>query len=324
MIVMLIEQYGRQQAVKLPTIEEGPIVVGRSWQCDVVVVDPYVDAEHLKISANDDDHFSIEDLHSENGTRVSKKSIDGQTRYELGDDIVLGETTIRLLDGNNAVSDAVRYEPVLRLAQKFNNSMSAVLAALVAACMLLAVVYGGDDKYVDKAGLIDGALTAGLFLFCWCFVGSILSLLGRGKSLFYLHCVFLCALFSAAVAARLISIFIDFNIGSIAWQQWSGLFLGTVSSAALTYGVITLITKLGRRKKVIFTALTAATFVFLEVVQPKLAPPHEQWTERAVVRHVGQPPELFFGNTVSLDSHLEKTGTLFDRLDANLGQTLSD
>lgn len=313
--VMLIEQQGRQNAVKLDVTGEEPVIVGRSWQCDVVVIDQYVDAEHLKISANDDNQLAIEDLQSANGTRLQKKSIASTAEYKVGDEIVVGETTLRLINTDTEVQSAVRYENIVRLSQRMGNVSSVLIATAFAACMMFVVFYWGESSYVSRANFIEGYVKAFGSLLGWCFIGGVLSKLGRGKTFFTLHWTFMCALFAFIAAAKVIANFVHFNIGSAFLDSVSAHVLGAVTVAMLVYGTLTLISKLGRYKKATFTLCVVASFLFFDVVKPLLIPEHQKWTSYMNIRHTGQPPEFFVGTTESINTHFKKTSNLFEQLD---------
>ena len=312
--VLLVEQQGRQNVVKLDVTEEEPVIVGRSWQCDVVVIDQYVDAEHLKISANDDSQLIIEDLQSENGTRLEKKAVDDAITYKVGDEIVVGETTLRLIDADSDVQSAVRFENIVRFARRFGTVPSAVIATICAACMILVFVYWTGSDYVSRPDLLEGSLSAFGFFLGWCFVGGVLSKLGRGKSFLLLHWTFLCAFFSIAVVSKFGENYLNFNVGSTFFASVTSHILGVIYAAALVYGILTLISKLGRKKKMAFTLCAIAVMLFFDIGKPMLEPEHKKWSAYVNVNHVGLPPTFFIGKTQTIDTHFEKTNDLFDRL----------
>jgi pSer/pThr/pTyr-binding forkhead associated (FHA) protein len=76
-------------------IEKPEIVLGRHPSCDIVVGDPLVSKEHLRISAEGERIFFVEDLGSKNGTFVNKKKVRKKTRLLYGDRLVTGNTIFR-------------------------------------------------------------------------------------------------------------------------------------------------------------------------------------------------------------------------------------
>ncbi|GJL84977.1 MAG: hypothetical protein DHS20C02_07520 [Micavibrio sp.] len=81
------------------------IVIGRSYACDLIVDDPYVSKEHLKISKGNG--FQIEDLNSKNGTRFKKNNFrDKSFSVQSGDKVHVGHTVIKIFSGDHVVQPA--------------------------------------------------------------------------------------------------------------------------------------------------------------------------------------------------------------------------
>jgi pSer/pThr/pTyr-binding forkhead associated (FHA) protein len=72
------------------------VIIGRTPSSDLTLVDEGISREHAVISW-DEDHFSLEDLQSTNGTRVNGKRI-RSVELQDGDQIQVGRTlfTFRL------------------------------------------------------------------------------------------------------------------------------------------------------------------------------------------------------------------------------------
>ena len=76
-------------------LKEGENILGRSDDCDLVIVQDGVSKRHLKLTINKDSAY-IEDLGSSNGTIVNGKTI---TKLSLknGDKIVLPNIIFQIL-----------------------------------------------------------------------------------------------------------------------------------------------------------------------------------------------------------------------------------
>ena len=75
----------------------GPLSIGRSPNCDIVIQDPAVTGshEHARVSLDDED-LVIEDMRSTNGTFVNKRQISAPTYLKAGDTIQIGDTHIEV------------------------------------------------------------------------------------------------------------------------------------------------------------------------------------------------------------------------------------
>ncbi|AWB80959.1 FHA domain-containing protein [Corynebacterium yudongzhengii] len=98
----------RRQKARVLTVVEGPyqgshmdisqvdsVVLGRSDACEFVLGDDYASSRHARLLRRGSDWF-IEDLESRNGTFVGGYRIDQPERVQVGTDIKLGGTTVRL------------------------------------------------------------------------------------------------------------------------------------------------------------------------------------------------------------------------------------
>ena len=75
----------------------GPLSIGRSPNCDIVIQDPAVTGshEHARVSLDDED-LVIEDMRSTDGTFVNKRQISAPTYLKAGDTIQIGDTHIEV------------------------------------------------------------------------------------------------------------------------------------------------------------------------------------------------------------------------------------
>ncbi|MFO0680436.1 MAG: DUF4388 domain-containing protein [Sandaracinus sp.] len=97
---------GKYQGGEFPLPNNKEIVVGRSSELDMVLVEDMVSRRHAKLTVTGDQIF-IQDLGSTNGTFVNGEKIK-RARLTEGDRILIGTSIIKLVaaDGANANGDA--------------------------------------------------------------------------------------------------------------------------------------------------------------------------------------------------------------------------
>ena len=93
-------------------VDEKPIIVGRSQECDLHIPHPSVSRQHCSIW-RDADGYRVRDLGSTNRTRVNEQRIDGATLAD-GDHITIGETILKFI--SHASVEARYHEEVYQLA----------------------------------------------------------------------------------------------------------------------------------------------------------------------------------------------------------------
>ena len=97
---------GTYQGGEFPLPEGGEIVIGRSSELDMVLVEDMVSRRHAKISVEGGNIF-LEDLGSTNGSFVNGEKI-SRTKLGEGDRILIGTSIIKVVasDGSASVQDA--------------------------------------------------------------------------------------------------------------------------------------------------------------------------------------------------------------------------
>lgn len=73
----------------------GPVMIGRSPSCDVVVDEAYVSSNHARLSLQGP-VLVLEDLNSTNGTMVNGNTIFEPVTLRDGDDIQIGDAVMRV------------------------------------------------------------------------------------------------------------------------------------------------------------------------------------------------------------------------------------
>src|SRR5216110_2512848 len=95
---------GKYQGGEFPLRPHREIVIGRSSELDMVLVEDMVSRKHAEI-VTDDKNVSIQDLGSTNGTFVNGEKI-RKVDLKDGDRILIGTSIIKLAAVNGAITNA--------------------------------------------------------------------------------------------------------------------------------------------------------------------------------------------------------------------------
>jgi len=87
---------GKYQGGEFPIYPDKPIVVGRSSDLDMVLVEDMVSRRHAKISVGSDNSITIEDLGSTNGTFVNGEKVK-KARLKEGDRVLIGTSILKVV-----------------------------------------------------------------------------------------------------------------------------------------------------------------------------------------------------------------------------------
>ena len=99
---------GKYQGGEFPIVPEKQIIVGRSSDLDMVLVEDIVSRKHARI-AMQGDQIWIEDLGSTNGTFVNGEKIK-RARLKEGDRVLIGTSILKVIagEGSRDSTDAKR------------------------------------------------------------------------------------------------------------------------------------------------------------------------------------------------------------------------
>jgi hypothetical protein len=150
---MIVEQLDpRGRAIHRVRLPPGPVTIGRAYDNDVIVDDPYVDPHHLRLTPTEDGRIEFADQGSANGTwdqRLHWRVVSGVVRSGL--ELRIGRTVLRFASPDLQVSPAV-IDPAGRLGVE-QHLLNPRIAALG---MVLAVAGAGIDAYLTSSGEFRG------------------------------------------------------------------------------------------------------------------------------------------------------------------------
>jgi pSer/pThr/pTyr-binding forkhead associated (FHA) protein len=95
---------GKYQGGEFPIVNDKPIIVGRSSDLDMVLVEDMVSRKHARITMQQDQIW-IEDLGSTNGTFVNGEKIK-RARLKEGDRVLIGTSILKVIAGEGSRGDS--------------------------------------------------------------------------------------------------------------------------------------------------------------------------------------------------------------------------
>jgi len=322
--VVVTETSGQRQIHPVSLSPSKPVLIGRAWQNDVIVNDEYIDASHLQLSMSEDGSIKVTDLGTRNGSRLVKRRVEGESRYTLGSPIVIGDSSVVLHDTEAAVVPAQKLDTAHVASRIFNSFSWVLVATLVAAAGLIGAAYYTNSIQATSEVLTNDLMGFSIVAAVWCLLAGFVGKLFRHRTYLKLHWVLACLSISLSVVVTLLVDILRFNLDS----NPSEVALVHGSQAILillfAYATFSLSTQLGRTKKLAGACVFALLPVVFNLVNPLLAEEHERWTSAAGVNRLNQPPELFFGEPITLQAHIRKTDSLFAELDAKVKAEASD
>jgi hypothetical protein len=318
----LIEAFDRHGALlaRAP-ITRWPITVGRALDCDLVLDDPFVAPQHLRIDRTVDSDSSgtrtvhVEVLETRNGARLQRKKSKhhGQgDRFDWPDGVPidLGHThvTLRLADTPIAQEQALPQFPWRRV-----GATAALVAMVLAGALVSSWLESRDTSQYLKA-LPSVVLMLLAMLSAWSGLWAVANKMFAGHLQFWRHVRIACAAALAVDAVHLVANLTAFAFSLEVFSQFANVLVMLVLAGALYAHLATV---LPRRR--VGLAWTVAAVVALGVPSWLGA----QWLNtmrlsKSMYMSSLFPPSLRVAPAVPVEQFLQETESLRGKLDRRL------
>jgi len=223
-LILEIVPAGHEERAHHVSLISFPATIGRGYNNDVILTDPFVSARHLRIDCNGET-WTISDVGSENGTTLNGKALGTET-VRSGDVLRLGHTDVRLYAPHHAVSPA----QILRGAD-LHDAAAWLLRPLHAwGALVLALLTTGLWAYIeiwnDQMGAVLATTGAGVLaaVFIWAGVWAAGGKLGGGGSRFRGH-------------ITAVSLYIIANAGAWYVESYADFMTGGRAAAGVSYSI---------------------------------------------------------------------------------------
>lgn len=307
-VLEILDRQG--MAVRTERIEKFPCTLGRAYDNDVIVSDPFLAAHHIRIES-EEKGFKAIDLGTKNGMyTVSNKTRIGEVMLDHDTVLRLGHTQIRFRSINYAAPpeqiaspDRVLRNPLLFI---FN-----LMVVLFLSCLqeYLSLTKAPDFKQMGAIA----AILLGILL-VWITIWSVTGRLIRGKGLFFLHGSIACIGFILyELTGRLVSL-VAFSFSWPTVAKFSFL-LPLLVLGLMVYRHISLISRSSMVAKLIPTFLVMFLLLTGEWVFDQFENQKKDWSAieqnielwpNSVLLAKGETVDHFFSHTEFLRQQAEE------------------
>ena len=178
-----------------------PIHIGRAYDNDVIVADPYICPHHARISADESGCLSAEDLGSVNGMfENANKNRVTVTALTPGARIRLGHTRLRFISLDYAVSPTLEDHHAHRFRGLYENRLSQILIFAVTIAALWASSFFETVERREASEPAFELVLPVVFILLWAGVWGFAGRVITHRTKFLVHC--------AVVSVALLTIFV--------------------------------------------------------------------------------------------------------------------
>jgi len=249
-----VEVLGRHgEVLARHPVSRWPVHVGRNYDGDVILDDPYVAPRHLRIDVGADGRYAVSDLQSVNGVMLlpSAQRV-GETQVGPEDVLRIGQTQIRI----RPASYAAQPERLLRAAGVHRRPLGFAISATVLLALVLWSAWIATANRDETIYLVYPAIAAcvavGLWIAVWALVGRI----AGGRENFAAHGFAACASLAAIVIADTLSDYLSFGLDS-GWLEYVGIAGAAGIFSYMIYRHLRLNSRSSRKRLAVVSAIAS-------------------------------------------------------------------
>ncbi len=250
-LILEIRRHGDDEDAQHLAFEKFPVGIGRGFDNDVILNDPYISAHHLHLEY-DGETCIVNDYNSTNGFTLNGRAQPGRcTLVYSGDVLQVGHTEIRVYKTDHPVTAAEllpKDSPIFAwVAHPINVWACFLLAVAVTLCWAWLEIWA-DEEGLALAGAAAGTVSV---IVIWSAIWSVAGRLARHKAHFKSHITMICLYMIAGTVAWYIEAYTDFLTNENWFSQIATYGINFVLLGYLLYGSFTLATKMRQKRRLV-------------------------------------------------------------------------
>ena len=246
------------------SLNQTPVILGRAYDCQVIIEDPYVCPQHIKISLAENGELLIEDLDSLNGLSISKHGAkQSQLKLQPGDDCFIGWTKLRFRYRDEQVAPA-RHDHSRQLV--FSLLQQPRFLAIIIILAFLQLIFSGwldQARQVELHTLLVAPATAYLFLIVWALVWSVVGKLLVHRACFFTHFAIVAVMISLTLINDGVIGYSLFMLDMDLFLVYIQLVTGFIITAVMLYAHLHFATRTRPKNQLVIAIFISAIFTVL-------------------------------------------------------------
>jgi hypothetical protein len=286
-----------------------PVSIGRGYQNDLIIDDPYISAEHASIHETENG-WLIEDKHSDNGIKFRLHSTQSHTNHlNSGDEMIAGRTRLRLLSPWHPVAKT-HLLPTKTSVSKILANPGVAAGTILLALMLVLIdnqlsiaVKTGFEKLIASAfpTFIFALVWAGI----WAFVGRVII----HRASFLPHFVAALLVFIISMVTASITGYITYNLSTSLVASMIEFVVVGFTIAGLFYINLANSTNLNKRSNLITSHTVAWSMLLMGLFMQYVNKP--EFSHAPEYASELKPPFAKVVSSQSIDDFMKESETVF-------------
>jgi len=311
-VEVLDERSRLKERVKL---ERLPSVIGRGYDSDVILDDPYVSPSHLRILVDEQDTLWAEDLESLNGLHdVSQAAAVTRLQLRSGTRVKVGRTILRILDSGHPIAATLAdTRAVGGVRRQLLSSRMSIAVTVVALALFTLLGFLGNHEKEGIAQSVTAGLLIVLALTVWAGCWSLANRLVSHRFNFVLHLGLAATGAVILLASSQLSEWLDFLLPAADGFSVMDATVALVVFGAQLYGHLLLVTALTHQ--VLWRSASAVTAAIAGLIVLSVYAADDPSVSQLPFSATLKPLHPRLVRTISIDEFAAAAGGLKERAD---------
>lgn len=261
-IVEILDRFGKVR--QRTRVDKYPFTIGRSYNNDIIIDDPYISPVHLKIESNINYIFTVNDNGSDNGL-FSTAPLKQHDNLIINDNlrIRIGHTDIRFRSLGYPVKEtAIQRSTPSKLSMLSTNFYAFLFFWLFTAALFYFDEYLAETGELSVKTLFSNVVMMYFIFSIWAGLWSIASKVMTHRFYFTFHSILICFIIFILTVIEVISENIEFAFSLVNFAWWIVALTTLVFTVSLIYGHLSFSSSLSKKKMLIAALLSAGSINF--------------------------------------------------------------
>ncbi len=315
-IIEILDRFGKVK--QRNRVEQYPFTIGRSYENNIIIDDPYISPVHLTIelnTSNDNNLLTVKDNDSDNGL-FSIAPLKQHDNLIIHDNlrIRIGHTDVRFRSLHYQVKEtALQRSTPSKLSMLATNFYSFLFIWIVTGGILLLDEYFAETGQVNTKSTFSGIVAMYFLYTAWAGLWSIASKIITHRFYFTFHAILVSLIIFGLSVIEVISENIEFSFSLVNFSWWVLAVTTLLFTIALIYGHLSFSSTLSKKKMFIAAILSAGSINFVIHLTQFLGKP--EYSSQLVYSKSIKAPDFIMSNIRTSNDFFAAAVDLKDQVD---------
>ena len=310
-LALQITHKGERRVERL-VLGEQAVLLGRSWDSDIILDDKYVDGHHLRLSVSPEGTLMVQDLSTLNGSYLDKRRLGVQAQeVALGATLVVGDTHIKVYDQAQSVASATVRSAWYLLIERFSSPLGLALLTVLALGLDGAITQISSSTEFDFKDLALELIYLLVIAMVLALIMGLVSKLVRKEMNLKAHWVLIMVGIIGYVLAVFLLDVVRFNIQTPVFAELFSTLIFSGLGAIILVGFFSYATHLSTQMRWFWSLLLVGLLALSTYTDEWRLEDHQRWSSTSNTEVLTLPKWLLFRPSTSVEEHQAKTNELF-------------